>query len=64
MKLHKILYNWIFRIHFPSIKDYSFKPKTNYQWGQYVLIDEPSYLNGFVDYNDRIYTTFCCSRAD
>lgn len=51
------MFDWLFRLHFPSIKDYSFIPQSNYQWGQYVIIDEPSYLYHYVDEDDVLHRT-------
>ena len=59
---------WLFmfpRLYFPSIKEYSFIPKIeeeeeeNNGWGQYVVIDQPSYLYFNVDEEDRLWTTIC-----
>jgi len=51
------IFDWLFRIHFPSIKDYSFIPQTDYGWGQYVIIDEPSVLYHYVDTDDILHRT-------
>lgn len=51
------IFDWLFRIHFPSIKDYSFIPQTDCGWGQYVIIDEPSVLYHYVDTDDILRRT-------
>jgi hypothetical protein len=58
------MWSWLLpRLHFPSIKEYNFCPKINENWGQYVVIDEPSYLYFNVDEEDRLWTTFCCDNS-
>ena len=53
------IFDWIFRLHFPNIKDYKFIPHTvpDYGWGQYVIIDEPSILYYYVDTDDILRRT-------
>lgn len=56
------MFDWLFRLHLPSIKEYSFKTTTTseyFEWGQYIIIDEPPYLCTGIDPEDHLYTTYC-----